>query len=290
MELELVVCSSSGKPIFHYSPPSAATASSTSPSSSSDAAAFVSSLQGLVAFVAHTQGQALQELEAAHCRCVFQSADNLTLAAIERLPTHADGRTGEEQRGAEPAAASACLARLLRLLRAQILLVLSDRGLDVLRKQPGYDLRELLGGTDSVMRALADRWRSDAALRLAHFGVPFLRLAPALRKEVARALAFEPERRASGGAGGDQVTEDAAMICGVLLARAQVVAIAQPNRKQFSVRVDGASLVPHSTVALPLTRMRVRVPVRPVAAGQLCVPLAVALERRDVDARVPAAL
>lgn len=225
MDVELVVCSSSGKPIFRYATrsPDQQADSSADGDASAAASSFASSLQGLLSFAACTQGGKLQELEIAHCRCVFRTVGDLTLAAIER-------RDGQQVTEFVP---RECLARVLRLLRAQILLVLSDRGLDVLRKQPGYDLRELLGGTERVMSALADRWRSQPALRLQHFGLSFVRLAPDLRKDIARAIAFEPDV-------GD-ATEAAAssMICGVLFARERVVAVAQPNKKQFSIQIDG---------------------------------------------------
>ncbi|RLN44081.1 hypothetical protein BBJ28_00017902 [Nothophytophthora sp. Chile5] len=199
MELEVVVCSTSGKPVFHYE------RSSSSSSADDDAkSSFVSSLQGLLSFVACMQHEELQELQAAGCRCVFRRVDNLTLAAI--------------------------------LLHAQILFVLSDRGLDVLRKQPGYDLRELLSGTERVMRSLTDLWATSPTLRLRDLGVPFLRLAPERRREITRALEYEAASSAETGT-------TSTMICGLLLASEQVVAVAQPNKKQFSVLVDDLLLI-----------------------------------------------
>ncbi|RLN47997.1 hypothetical protein BBJ28_00000378 [Nothophytophthora sp. Chile5] len=231
MELEVVICSTSGKPVFHYE------RSSSSSSADDDAkSSFVSSLQGLLSFVACMQHEELQELQAAGCRCVFRRADNLTLAAIVRRDTGNPANPAEV-----PDIAPECLHQLLQLLHAQILFVLSDRGLDVLRKQPGYDLRELLSGTERVMCSLTDLWATSPTLRLPDLGVPFLRLAPERRREITRALEYEA---ASTAETGTTSTSTSTMICGLLLANEQVVAVAQPNKKQFSVLVDGEAQSP----------------------------------------------
>lgn len=224
LELDVVVCSTSGKPVFRHRL-STSTTSCPSEEDDSSTSSFASSLQGLLSFVACTQHEELLELQASGCRCVFRSSDNLTFAAIER-DVHEDNGV---HNGETPSFASECLQHLLRLLQNQILFVLSDRGLDVLRRQPGYDLRELLNGTERVTRSLTELWAATPTLRFKDFGVPFVRLKPERRREVSRALEFEAARENS----------TSAMICGLLLAKEQVVAIAQPNKKQFSMLVDG---------------------------------------------------
>ena len=190
-----------------------------------------SSLQGLLSFVVCTQQEELLELHAAGCRCVFRSVDNLTFAAIER---DVDKDNGVHHRTTLSFTLE-CLQHLLRLLQRQILLVLSDRGLDVLKRQPGYDLRELLNGTDRVTKSLTERWAVSPTLRFKDCGVPFVRLKPARRREVTRALAFETASE----------NPTSTMICGLLLAKEQVVAIAQPNKKQFSMLIDGKETASH---------------------------------------------
>ncbi|KAG2993201.1 hypothetical protein PC119_g18507 [Phytophthora cactorum] len=205
MELDVVVCSTSGKPIFRHR---VSTSDTKRPSEEDDSStsSFTSSLQGLLSFVACTQHEELLELQAAECQCVFRSSESLTFAAI-------------------------CLQHLLQLLQNQILFVLSDRGLDVLRRQPGYDLRELLNGTERVTRSLTELWATSPTLRFKDCGVPFVRLKPERRREVTRALELEEN------------TATPTMICGLLLAKEQVVAIAQPNKKQFSILVDDLLLL-----------------------------------------------
>ncbi|KAG7396593.1 Vacuolar fusion protein mon1b [Phytophthora boehmeriae] len=130
--------------------------------------------------------------------------------------------------------ASDCLQHLLQLLQNQILFVLSDRGLDVLRRQPGYDLRELLNGTERVTRSLTELWATAPAIRFKDCGVPFVRLKPEVRRDVTRALEFQEAA---------STATSSPMICGLLLAKEQVVAVVQPNKKQFSVLVDDLLLL-----------------------------------------------
>ncbi|KAG3238445.1 hypothetical protein PI124_g16595 [Phytophthora idaei] len=205
MELDVVVCSTSGKPIFRHR---VSTSDTKRPSEEDDSStsSFTSSLQGLLSFVACTQHEELLELQAADCQCVFRSSESLTFAVI-------------------------CLQHLLQLLQNLILFVLSARGLDVLRRQPGYDLRELLNGTERVTRSLTELWATSPTLRFKDCGVPFVRLQPEKRREVTRALEFEEN------------TATPTMICGLLLAKEQVVAIVQPNKKQFSILVDDLLLL-----------------------------------------------
>lgn len=240
--VEVVVCSTSGKPIFHYARRSRASASDAGPNS----AALASSLQGLLAFVACTQHEQLRELQAPGLRAFFRTTGPLSLAVVLRpLAAPAVGsrsciRTDESNswdRNPASDVARECLQRLTDLLLAQILFVLTDRGLDVLRRQPGYDLRELLRGTERVMAALCARWASEPALRFRGLGVPFVRLAAAQRLAVSRALESEPPVLSSGSSSPSHAT----MICGMLLARKQVVAVAQPNRKRFGILVDGTT-------------------------------------------------
>ncbi|KAG7384737.1 Vacuolar fusion protein mon1b [Phytophthora pseudosyringae] len=225
MELDVLVCSTSGKPVFRHR---VSTSGARRPCEEDDAStsSFASSLQGLLSFVACTQREELLELQAKGCRCVFRSADSLTFAAIERgVQEDEDVHTDET-----PSFAPQCLQHLLQLLRNQILFVLSDRGLDVLRRQPGYDLRELLNGTERVTRSLMELWASTPTLRFKDCGVPFVRLKPERRREATRALEFE-------------AATESTMICGLLLAKEQVVAVAQPNKKQFSMLVDDLLLL-----------------------------------------------
>ncbi|KAE9103879.1 hypothetical protein PF010_g13582 [Phytophthora fragariae] len=230
MELDIVVCSTSGKPVFRHK---LSTLSNSCPSEEDDSStsSFASSLQGLLSFVSCTQHEELLELQAADCRCVFRSSESLTFAAIERS-VHKD--TGSVHSNETPSFASECLQHLLRLLQHQILFVLSDRGLDVLRRQPGYDLRELLNGTERVTRSLTELWASTPSMRFKDCGVPFVRLKPERRREVARALKFEAPR---------ENATMTTMICGLLLAKEKVVAVAQPNKKQFSMLVDDLLLL-----------------------------------------------
>lgn len=237
-----MVCSSSGKPIFHHEitadtydtlakeKPSGGDGSEASNAKSS----FVSSLQGLLSFLQCMQNEELREMETNNCRCLFQVVENLTFAVIMRPLKRID--CGQ---ASIPALPAACLQRLLSLLHSQILFLLSDRGLDVLRRQPGYDLRELLSGTEGVMTALSDIWATNATLRMRHLGVRFLHLAPELRMRITRALEYESPT--IGGSAKSSPANDtpSSMICGLLLADEQVVAIAQPNKNQFSILVDG---------------------------------------------------
>ncbi|KAG6584760.1 uncharacterized protein IUM83_07949 [Phytophthora cinnamomi] len=237
MELDVLVCSTSGKPVFRHK---VSTSSDNRPPEEDDdssTSSFASSLQGLLSFVACTQHEELLELRAADCRCVFRSSDSLTFAAIERS-VHED--TGGVHNGETPSVASECLQHLLRLLQHQILFVLSDRGLDVLRRQPGYDLRELLSGTERVTRSLTELWASTPSVRFKDCGVPFVRLKPERRREVARALEFEAPRENTTTT---TTTTTTTMICGLLLAKEKVVAVAQPNKKQFSMLVDDLLLL-----------------------------------------------
>ncbi|EGZ12478.1 hypothetical protein PHYSODRAFT_347406 [Phytophthora sojae] len=234
MELDVLVCSTSGKPVFRHKL-SASDTNRPSEEDDSSTSSFASSLQGLLSFVACTQHEELRELQAADCRCVFLSSDSLTFAAIERA-VHKDTTTGVHS-SETPSFASECLQHLLRLLQHQILFVLSDRGLDVLRRQPGYDLRELLNGTERVTRSLTELWASTPSLRFKDCGVPFVRLKPERRREVARALEFEAPRENAAAA------STTTMICGLLLAKEKVVAVAQPNKKQFSMLVDDLLLL-----------------------------------------------
>lgn len=202
--MDVLVCSTSGKPVFRH-------CLSSSQADELSTSSLSSSLQGLLSFVSCTQGEQLLTLESEGVRCVFLATDCLTLAAIDSGGFSID-----------------CVRHLLRLLRHQLLFVLSDRGLDVLRKQPGYDLRELLSGTERVSRSLTELWASEPTLRWRDWGVPFVRLKMELRREVTRAL--EQDGATS-------------MICGLLLAKQQVVAVVQPNKKQFSVLVDDLLLL-----------------------------------------------
>ncbi|OWZ21568.1 hypothetical protein PHMEG_0003859 [Phytophthora megakarya] len=221
MELDVLVCSTSGKPVFRHTLSTLGTNRPTEEDDSSTSS-FASSLQGLLSFVTCTQQEELLGLEAAACRGVFRSTDNLTFAAIER----------SVQEDNNVHIASECLQHLLKLLQHQILFVLSDRGLDVLRRQPGYDLRELLNGTEKVTTSLTELWSTTPSWRLKDWGAPFVRLKPERRRDVARALEFESKENSTS-----------TMICGLLLAKEQVVSIAQPNKKQFSMLVDDLLLL-----------------------------------------------
>ncbi|KAH7472273.1 Vacuolar fusion protein MON1-like protein A [Phytophthora ramorum] len=228
-QLDVVVCSTSGKPVLRHK---VSTCKVGRPPEEDDAAtsSFASSLQGLLSFVACTQHEELLELEAEGCRGVFRSSDSLTFAAIERGHVEDDSVRHSETSAFAPE----CLRHLLHLLQNQILFVLSDRGLDVLRRQPGYDLRELLNGTERVTRSLTELWASTPTLRFRDCGVPFVRLRPERRRQVTRALEFEAHKENAAAS---------AMICGLLLAKEQVVAIAQPAKKQFSMLVDDLLLL-----------------------------------------------
>ncbi|TDH71874.1 hypothetical protein CCR75_001077 [Bremia lactucae] len=216
MELDVVVCSTSGKPILRhrvFTPDPNSSLDDDDSSSSS----FTSSLQGLLSFVSCTQHEELLELVTAGCRCVFQSSECLTFAAIVKEDTQDI-----------PNVASHCLKHLVQLLQNQILFVLSDRGLNVLRRQPGYDLRELLNGTERVTKYLTELWASTAPFRFKDWGVPFVRLKPEIRREVTRALEFD---------------ESSAMIGGLLIAEQKVVAITQSHKKHFEMLVDDVLLL-----------------------------------------------
>lgn len=237
MDVELVVCSTSGKPIFHYHKSVTAlsfqaldehtidSVSNTNVGYDFDANrsshSFVSSLQGLLSFVKCMHNEDLQDIETEGCRCIFRTEDEiLSYAAIVRESHGLMGCPITRH----------CLLRLLQLLHAQILFTLSSRGLDVLRRQPGYDLRELLTGTDRVVLGLSDRWARDPTYRLRGLGVRFIRIAPDLRLEITKTLAYEvpPES-----------TESTSMICGLLFANGRVVAVTQPMKKHFSILVEG---------------------------------------------------
>lgn len=279
MDVEVVICSASGKPIFCYErrcrrPSDAAvntattTASSSTSGVSTEKSSFVSSLQGLLSFIACMQHEELQQVQTNGCRCFFQTRENLTFAivlrasAVPQAPARSgDGHDhGEDDADTVPDVPLECLQRLIQLLHSQILFVLTERGLDVLRRQPGYDLRDLLNGTERVMTALCDRWASDPALRFRDLGVSFVRLAPDQRLAITRTLEFDPSlsslhmsssatssSSAAVASGGASEITASAMICGVLLARKKIVAVSQPNPKQFGVLIDGACIVSADT-------------------------------------------
>lgn len=279
MDIEVVVCSASGKPIFHFERQrDASSISNSSRSSRSDArdvqsggvstakSSFVSSLQGLLSFVACMQHEELEEIQTDGCRCFFQTRESLTFAVILRSPAVADRPSGDRHTNdvvhsssssrvtdADDSAVDTvpdvpveCLQRLIDLLHSQILFVLTERGLDVLKRQPGYDLRDLLSGTERVMTALCERWTTDPTLRFDGLGVSFVRLAPDERMAITRTLAHDmlasSHASTSSSSSSSEPSPSAAMICGVLLANKRVVAVAQPNKKQFSILVDGALL------------------------------------------------
>ncbi|GLD96594.1 hypothetical protein PINS_up005277 [Pythium insidiosum] len=233
MEVELVVCSSAGKPILHYHRQSGARrfqSVETGDGAPNGGAShsFVSSLQGLLAFVQCVQQDELRELELEGCRCSFRMVENI-LSYVAIVRSDSDNCVAPTTPTVLPSRGRKCLHRLLRLLHAQILLVLSDRGLDVLRRQPSYDLRELLIGTERSVCGLADRWEREATFRFADCGVQFIRLLADERMEVLQTLEYEPR----------ETPEAEAMVCGLLLARDRVVAVCQPRRKQFSILVNG---------------------------------------------------
>ncbi|TMW55565.1 hypothetical protein Poli38472_010447 [Pythium oligandrum] len=236
MEVELVVCSSSGKPIFHYRRPADAShfegigggTDEDGGTNDGGAHSFVSSLQGVLSFVSCMQQEELQEIETDGCRAIFHSQDGIiSYAAIVRVAE------GGESKPISPTRTRLCLERMLQLMHAQILFILSDRGLDVLRHQPGYDLRELLIGTERVIYALSDQWATDVTVRFKDFGVRFVRLHPDDRMEIMQTLEHDPS----------QSSESSGMICGLLLASGKVVAVAQPMKKQFSILVDDLLLL-----------------------------------------------
>ena len=174
--------------------------------------------------MACTQQEELQELESHGCRCVFYSTQTLTFAAIER-DVHSDETNNTSS------FSGTCLEHLLHLLQSQLRFLLGDQGLHVLQRQPNYDLRQRLHGTERVTRSLAGLWAVHPTLRFKDFGVAFVRLQLARRRQVTRMLA------AAGEAETEHLTS--AMICAVLLAKEKVVAIVQPKKKHFSMRVDG---------------------------------------------------
>ena len=226
LEMAVVVCSTSGKPVFHSvvsATPS--TTRSSAEDETSSISSFTSSLQGLLSFVVCTQQEELQELESEGCRCVFYSTRSLTFAAFER-----DVDTKDNNKRTVTCFSVECLKHLLHLLQSHIRFLLSDRGLIALQKQPNYDLRQLLNGTEQVTKSLTELWAVSPTLRFKDFGVPFVRLRLARRREVTRILATVKAET-------EQLTST--MICGLLLAKKKVVAIAQPKKKQFNMLVDG---------------------------------------------------
>lgn len=217
------MCSASGKPVFRHKL-STLDLNVRSEEEDSSTSVFASSLQGLLSFVACTQHEELLEIETEGCRCVFRSFRSLTFAAIVYEETASHNKE-------VPGIASQCQKNLLQLLQNQILFVLTDRGLDVLRRQPGYDLRELLSGTERVTSSLIDHWATSPTLRLKDCGVPFVRLKFEIRRDITKALEYEEH------------STTPSMICGLLLAKEKVVAIAQPNKKQFNMLVDDLLLL-----------------------------------------------
>uniref|UniRef100_A0AAV1TTZ5 Vacuolar fusion protein MON1 n=1 Tax=Peronospora matthiolae TaxID=2874970 RepID=A0AAV1TTZ5_9STRA len=230
LELAVVVCSTSGKPVFYsVVSTSLSTTWTSAEDETSSISSFMSSLQGLLSFVVCTQVEELQELESEGRRCVFYSTESLTFAAIER-----DVTTKDTNKRTVTCFSLECLKHLLHLLQTHVRFLLSDRGLTVLQKQPNYDLRQLLDGTEQVTRSLTELWAVNPTLRFKDFGVPFVRLKLARRREVTRILA-------SVKAETEQLTST--MICGLLLAKEKVVAIAQPKKKRFNMLVDDLLLL-----------------------------------------------
>ena len=102
----------------------------------------------------------------------------------------------------------------LEYLHAQILFILTSKGLDVLKRKPNYDLRSLLGGTENVMRGLCTTATSDSTLLVEAVGQ--LKVPPEARANAAQIL------RNSG-------LKD--MLYAMLVADTKLVCLVEPKNK-----------------------------------------------------------
>ena len=177
------VLSSAGKPIFsRYG-------------DESKLAPQMGLLQALVSFV-HDRGDTIRYVRAGGTNIVFVLRGSLYLVAVSS--------TGEPVEH---------LWRQLGLLHAQIISILTSQVEKMFQRNPAYDVRGLLGGTERVTRALLHAAGSDPAVLLQ--AVPCLRVPPGVRAELGRLLAAH---------------RPAELLFGVMLAHNHLVTLTRPRR------------------------------------------------------------
>ena len=122
----------------------------------------------------------------------------------------------------------AFLVRQLRFVYAQILFILTEGALAPLRRNPGYDLRSLLGGTRAQLKSLLGH--ASASLSLALNAVPTLPLPNQERASLTRELS-------SIGA------DTSAMLYAMVLAGDRLVALAESKRPEHRLRTADLILI-----------------------------------------------
>ena len=152
-------------------------------------------LQALISFV-QDRGDTIRYIRAGNVNIVFVLRNALYLVAVSST-----GETVEH------------LWRQLGLLHSQIISILTAKVDQIFQKNPSFDARGLLGGTDRVTRALLHSAGSDPAMLLQ--AAPCLRMAPPVRAELGRLLsACRPPE----------------LLFGVFLAHNHLVTLSRPKR------------------------------------------------------------
>ena len=126
-------------------------------------------LQAIVSFV-HDQQDTIRYVRAGRAQIVFVLRGSLYLVAVST--------TGEPAEH---------IWRQLGFLHAQIISILTSKVEQIFQRNASYDVRNLLGGTDRVMRSLIRSAGAEPAMLLR--AVPCLRMPPAARAELSRLLA-----------------------------------------------------------------------------------------------------
>ena len=178
------ILSSAGKPIFSLH------------GDEQKLSSFIGLVQAIVSF-SEDAGDAVRTVKAGPYSFVFLMRNSIYLLSTSRSH-HAVSHMMLE----------------LEYLHSQILFILTSKGLDVLKRNPNYDLRSLLGGTENVMAGLCRTATSDATMLLE--AVQQLRIPAASRAAAAQIL------RATG-------LPD--MLYGMLVAGSRLVTLVQPKNK-----------------------------------------------------------
>lgn len=224
--MEIIICSRSGKPIFQCQLRqkqlcNTATVDGESVESRYSSAAFVSSMQGLLDFVFCTQKQKLQVIETETFVARFITTDELSFAVLLT------------KRCFEITLTWSCVERLFDLLHGFIQLILTRKGLEILKSSPEYDLRSLLTNTENIMERIAYLWFTSITVRVKSLGFESLRLASKLRSRITEALT---PRHSSA-------EESFHFLCGLLLSDEKLVCIVHPRKDLFHMSLDGTQLL-----------------------------------------------
>ena len=178
------ILSSAGKPIFSLH------------GDEQKLSSFIGLVQAIVSF-SEDAGDAVRTVKAGPYAFVFLMRNSIYLLSVSRRHYDVPHMMLE-----------------LEYLHSQILFILTSKGLDVLKRNPNYDLRSLLGGTENVMAGLCRTATRDTTMLLE--AVSQLKLAPASRAAAANIL---------------RSTALPDMLYGMLVAGSRLVTLVQPKNK-----------------------------------------------------------